>query len=308
MDIARLRALRELASRHTMAAVAQALFLTPSAVSQQIAQLEEEAGVQLTERQGRGVRLTPAGEALVVHAERILMVLDEARSDLAEIKREIAGVLRVAAFPTVAAALLPQTIQRLRSQYPRLEIAFIELEPAEGLAALGAWNADVAFVDNLTTLLGGRPKNIDQVPLIDDSLYVLLPQGHRLAHRQSLSVGDLKAERWALDSAVSFYGEFIINLCRRAGYEPSVNAECRGFEVVKAMVASGCSVSVIPGLRLVHDPDLRGLVAVKLRPEARRRISVAFRHGERKHPAVKVFVNQMIQTAASIAAPPNTRR
>ena len=111
MDIARLRALRELSTRQTMAAVAEALFLTPSAVSQQIAQLEEEAGVPLTERQGRGVRLTPAGEVLVTHAERILMVLDEARADLADIKREIAGVLRVAAFPTVAAALLPQAIQ-----------------------------------------------------------------------------------------------------------------------------------------------------------------------------------------------------
>jgi len=88
-----------------MAAVAEALFLTPSAVSQQIAQLEEEAGVKLIERQGRGVRLTKAGEVLVEHTERMLLVLDEAKSDLAQIKREVAGVIRVAAFPTVAAAL-----------------------------------------------------------------------------------------------------------------------------------------------------------------------------------------------------------
>lgn len=299
MDIARLRALRELSTRQTMAAVAEALFLTPSAVSQQIAQLEEEVGVQLTERQGRGVRLTPAGEILVTHAERILIVLDEAKSDLAEIKREIAGILRVAAFPTVAAALLPHAIKELRGKYPLLEIVFNELEPADGLAALGSWNADVAFIDNLTNLLGGKHKNVDHVPLIDDVLYVLLPAGHRLAQRQTLAVGDLKNERWALDSAVSFYGEFIVNLCRRAGYEPQVNAECRGFEVVRAMVASGCSISMIPGLRLVH--DLPGVSVVKLRPETRRKIAIAFRHGERNHPAVKVFVEQMLNTAAGIA-------
>ncbi|MDP9903000.1 DNA-binding transcriptional LysR family regulator [Variovorax ginsengisoli] len=286
-----------------MAAVAEALFLTPSAVSQQIAQLEEEVGMPLTERQGRGVRLTPAGERLVAHAERILIMLDEAKSDLAEIKREIAGVLRVAAFPTVAAALLPQAIQALQASYPHLDIVFKELEPADGLAALGSWNVDVAFVDNLTNLLVQKYKNIDQVPLIEDVLYVLLPQGHRLAQRQSLAVSDLRGERWALDSAVSFYGEFILNLCRRAGYEPRVNAECRGFEVVREMVASGCSISIIPGLRRVN--DLAGVSAVKLRPEARRRISVAFRHGERNHPAVKVFLDQMVLTAKAVSEATN---
>jgi DNA-binding transcriptional LysR family regulator len=299
MDIARLRALRELSTRQTMAAVAEALCLTPSAISQQIAQLEAEVGLQLTERQGRGVRLTAAGEVLVAHAERILTVLDEAKSDLAEIKREIAGVLRVAAFPTVAAALLPHAIQQLRASYPLLEIVFNELEPADGLAALGSWNADVAFIDNLTTLLGDKHRHVDQVPLIDDVLYVLLPAGHRLAQRQSLAVGDLENERWALDSAVSCYGEFIVNLCRRAGYEPQVNAQCRGFEVVKAMVATGCSISVIPGLRLGQ--GLAGFSAVRLRPEARRKIAIAFRHGERNHPAVKVFVEQMARTAARVS-------
>jgi DNA-binding transcriptional LysR family regulator len=301
MDIDRLRALRELSTRHTMAAVAQALFLTPSAVSQQIAQLEEEVGMQLTERQGRGVRLTPAGLALVAHAERILVVLDEARADLAQIQREIAGVLRVAAFPTVAAALLPHAIQQLRSRYPRLEIVFHELEPAEGLAALGSWNADLAFVDNLTSLPGARHKTVDQVPLIEDLLHVLLPLKHRLAQRRTLTLADLKDERWALDSAVSFYGEYIVNLCRRAGYEPQVNAQCRGFEVVRAMVASGCSISMIPGLRLVH--ALPGVRAIPLRPEARRKIAIAFRHGERNHPAVKVFVEQVLRSAAGIASP-----
>jgi DNA-binding transcriptional LysR family regulator len=285
-----------------MAAVAQALFLTPSAVSQQISQLEDELGIQLTERQGRGVRLTPAGEVLVAHAERILVVLDEAKSDLAVIKREIAGVLRVAAFPTVAAALLPQAIKALQGNYPLLKIVFHELEPADGLAALGSWNADVAFIDNLAGRLDGKHKNVDQVPLVDDALYVLLPKGHRLARRPTLSVAELKDECWALDSAVSFYGEFILDLCRRAGFEPQVNAHCRGFEVVRAMVASGCSISMIPGLRLAH--DLPGVSAVSLRPAARRQIAVAFRHGERNHPAVKVFVEQMMRTAAGLSISP----
>ena len=145
MEISRLRALRELANRHTMAAVADSLCLTASAVSQQISQLEEEVGLPLTERQGRGVRLTRAGEVLVEHTERLMMVLDEAKADLAHLKSEIAGVLRVAVFPTVAAALLPHVVNALRQTYPYLRIMLDELEPSDGLAALGSWQSDVSL-------------------------------------------------------------------------------------------------------------------------------------------------------------------
>jgi DNA-binding transcriptional LysR family regulator len=235
---------------------------------------------------------------LVEHVERLLMVLDEARSDLARIKTEIAGKLRVAAFPTVAAALLPTVIQKLREAYPFLEVVLEEMEPADGLAALGAWGADLAFVDDLTIRLGRKENTVEQVRLLDDVLYALVPVGHRFADRQTVSVADLKDELWALDSASSFYAEFILNLCRRAGYEPQVNAECRGYEIIGAMVAAGCSISVIPGLRRSHTPtEVR---AIKLRPEIRRSISVAYRHGERDHPAVKVFVAELLATTKAL--------
>jgi DNA-binding transcriptional LysR family regulator len=281
-----------------MSAVAEAMFLTPSAVSQQIAQLEEEAGVKLTERQGRGVRLTRAGEVLVSHVERILVVLDEAKSELAQIKKEVSGVLRVAAFSTVASALLPHVINTMHARYPYLELVVDELEPADGLKALGSWRADVAFVDDLSMQLGGKSKSCEQVPVLDDVLYVLLAPGHQLARRSSLSVVDLKNEAWALDSAASFYAEFVLNLCRRAGFEPQVNANGRGFEFVSAMVASGCSVTIMPGLRLVR--GVHQLSAVKLRPEVRRKISLAYRKGERSHPAIMAFVEQAARSSAAL--------
>jgi DNA-binding transcriptional LysR family regulator len=298
VDLSRLRALRELSSRQTMAAVAEALHLTPSAVSQQIAQLEEEVGLKLTERQGRGVRLTAAGEVLVQHTERLLTVLDEAKSDLALIRRQVAGKLRVATFPTVAAALLPPVIKSLSIDYPYLEVMIEEMEPADGLAALGSWGADIAFVDDLTIQLSHKENTVDQVHVVDDYLYALLPEAHALAGKNSISVAELKNEKWALDSASSFYAEFVVNLCRRAGYEPKVNAECRGFEIIGSMVQGGCSVSVIPGLRLAQ-PTL-GTRAVKLRPEVHRRISLAYRRGERKNPAVQLFVERVL--AATSAA------
>lgn len=298
MDIARLKALRELSIRQTMTAVAEALNLTPSAVSQQITLLEEEAGVPLTERRGRGVKLTHAGDVLVAYTERIMGVLDEANSELAVIRREIAGTLRIAAFATAAAALLPPVLQALRKSYPRLQVTVIEMEPAEGLAALGSWNTDLAIVDDLSVRLARMEKTVQNVRLIEDELQVVMSKGHHLAHKASIALSELKDEEWALDSATSFYGEFVLSLCRQAGYSPRVNAACRGSEIIAAMVASGCSVSIIHGLRLGQ--MTQQLTARPLRPAVARRISVAFRQGERSHPAIKVFVEQLLLTAQAM--------
>ncbi|GAB3628007.1 LysR family transcriptional regulator [Pandoraea terrae] len=298
MDLARLKILRELSRCGTMAAAGEALSLSPSAISQQIAQLELEAGVSLTERRGRGVILTPAGEALVGYAERVMVVLDEAKSEMAQLKREIAGDLRVAAFPSIASVVIPQTITALRQVFPRLHVILDEMEPMDGLAALRSWRADVALIDDLSILLEGKQAGISRVPLAEDVLYALLPDHHPLARRHSISVTDLKHESWALDSTSSAFGDFIMNLCRRTGFEPELNASCKGFEMVAAMVSAGCSVSVAPGLRLTK--KIIGVRAVKLRPEARRKISVAYRSGEKEHPAVKVFLEELLRSAARL--------
>lgn len=298
MDIARLKALKELAARHTIAAVAEALSLTPSAVSQQIRQLEDEVGMALTERQGRGVRLTYAGEVLAGHAERIMVAMDEARSEMAVIRQEITGSLRIAAFATAAAALLPPVVKAMRAAYPRLQITVLEMEPAEGLAALGSWDADLAIVDDLSVRLARMEHTVHQVRVTDDALHVAMAPDHRLAHKASIALAELKDEDWALDSATSFYGEFVVDLCRQAGFTPRVNAACRGSEIIAAMVESGCSVAIIPGLRLTQ--MRQQLVARPLRPSVNRRISVAFRQGERTHPAIQAFVAALL---ASVPAP-----
>ncbi|OZI34202.1 LysR family transcriptional regulator [Bordetella genomosp. 10] len=298
MDLSRLKVLRELSRCGTMAAAAQALYLSPSAVSQQVAQLEIEAGVSLTERRGRGVVLAPAGQALVGYAERILVVLDEAKSEMAQLRKEIAGELRVAAFPSIACVVLPQTMKALVQLFPRLHVVLEEMEPSDGLAALRSWRVDVAIVDDLSTVLEGRPEGLDRVALTEDVLYALLPAGHPLAAKHSVSITDLRNASWALDATSSAYGDFIVNLCRRTGFEPRLNAACSGFQMVSAMVAAGCSVSVAPGL-LLHK-KIPGIKAVKLRPEVRRSISVAYRSGERNHPSVKLFTEELLRRGAAL--------
>lgn len=299
MDFARLRTLRELSLRKTMASVADAILVSPSAVSQQIALLEAEVGIELVERRGRGVSLTPAGARLVEHTERVIAILEEAKTDLAELKRIIAGELRVAAFPSVAASLIPQTIMSMAANYPALRTTFAELEPVEGLAALRAWQTDVAIIDDLTTGTAMPGPGIELVHLLDDTLHVLMAPTNPLSKRPHVTLSDLRGENWALDTTANDYSGVIAQACRDVGFEPMINGRCHGFEVVRAMIAAGCSISIQPGLRW---RDSTGELTIKaLRPAITRRISAAFRRGEGRNPAVKAFVADLQAFATTMS-------
>jgi DNA-binding transcriptional LysR family regulator len=276
--------------RKTMASVADALLISPSAVSQQIALLEAEAGVPLVERRGRGVSLTPAGERLAHHAGSVLAILEEARTDLAELKRVVAGELHVAAFPSVAASLIPPTIKSLATKFPALHVSFAELEPEDGLAALRSWQTDIAIVDDLTTI-GAPSAGLELTYLLDDRLYVLMSPANKLSQRPYLELQALREEKFALDNAAKDYAGMVIRACRAAGFEPIVNGKCHGFEVVRALSVAGCSISIQPGLRIFDGP---GDVCVReIRPAIKRKISAAYRTGELRNPAVKAFMIEL---------------
>lgn len=298
MDLVRLRTLRELSLRTTMAAVADALHLSPSAISQQIAQLEDELQVELVERRGRGVLLTAAGKRLVAHVERITAVLEEAKTEMAQMRSVVAGELRVAAFPSVATVSIPKTIQLLERQHPHLVVVFTELEPIDGLAALRSWQVDLAIIDDLT-LRGVLPvSGIETQKLGIDQLLVMLPKTHRLARKKSITLAELKDERWALD-ARGTYSETIVEACAKAGFKPMINGVCNGFPAVAAMVGSGCSVSVMPGLRVLSNRgDFR---VARLDPPIVRTIQIAFHAGARRSPAIAAFIDTIKASSRHLA-------
>lgn len=297
MDLSRLRTLRELSLRKTMASVAAAVHISPSAVSQQIAILEQEAGVELIERRGRGVRLTPAGARLVEHASKVIGILEEAKTDLAELKRTVAGELRVAAFPSVATSLIPLTMKAMSRRFPDLNTMFEELEPMDSLAALRAWQTDVAIVDDLTTASEIAEAAVETLHLLDDSLYLLVPKDHDLARQPYVELSELSGEKWALDTSASDYSGVIVSACRSAGFEPLINSNCRGFEVVRAFIETGCSISIIPGLR---GRDYLGNLCLKeMRPAISRKIFVAYRRGEKRNPAIAGFIHELQAVVSS---------
>ncbi|MFJ3921920.1 LysR substrate-binding domain-containing protein [Streptomyces sp. NPDC090022] len=175
LDVRRLRLLRELARRGTIAAVAEALSFSPSAVSQQLAALEREAGLPLLERTGRSVRLTPAAQHLVGHADAVLERLEQADADLAEAREGLAGALRIGAFPTAARALVPAALRTLARRHPRLEPMVRETDPAAVAHALRAGDLDVALVHEYDFVPAPEEPGLATAPLFGEAMYLATP-------------------------------------------------------------------------------------------------------------------------------------
>lgn len=295
MDFLRLRTLRELARRGTMAAVADALSISSSAVSQQIGQLEDEIGTALVERRGRGVQLTPAGHRLVVHADRIFGIVEEAKTDIAELRNVVAGDLRIAAQPSAASSFIPSAMRQLAIDHPRLDITVTTMGPVEALAALRAWQADILVIDDISIDPHALDDAVDTQFLCQDELYVLLPLGHRLAGEAAISLGQLKDDHWALTVAASPYSRVIRQECNAAGFEPVINGFSDNFEVVLALVEAACSISVMPGLALRNFAGT--LIAKPLAPRIQRGIYGVTRQSEGRNPKIAAVLDQLVKSA-----------
>src|SRR5450631_4137658 len=199
LNAGRLRILKEVAYRGSLSGAAEALSYTQSAVSQQIAALEAEAGMTLLERHARGVSLTAAGQTLVGHAEGILARLESAEAALAAIAGLRGGRLRMASFPTAGATLMPLAIATFRASYPDIELTLAEGEPEEVAPRLRAGELDLALLFEFEgeKLIGER---MTRAELFEDPMFLTLPHDHRLVGRARLRLEDLRDEAWVQTS------------------------------------------------------------------------------------------------------------
>jgi molybdate transport repressor ModE-like protein len=255
LDVRRMRVLREVAQRGSFSAAAEALSFTQSAVSQQIAALEREAGAVLVERNARGVRLTEAGEAVVRHTDAILARLEEAEAELEAIAGLRGGRLRLAAFESAAATVMPLAIARFTKAHPAVELSMTLMEPEDALPGMRAGDIDLAI-----TFGAGRPGDregdgFDHVHLLEDPMYLVLGADHPLAHRRGVRLADLAGEAWIGGPADCECNRLISRACSRAGFDPRIAFETDDYTAVQGFVAAGVGVSIIAelGLRTVRD-------------------------------------------------------
>lgn len=305
LDVRRLRVLSEVARRGSFSAAAEALSYTQSAVSQQIAALEREADAVLVERNARGVKLTEAGRVLVTHADSILARLADAEDELQAVTGGRAGRLRLAAFPSSCATLMPIAIARFREQHPGVELTLEPLEPAEGKQALRAGEVDVAL-DIGASYDGPAEDGLEREILLDDPFSVCLPAEHRLAAKQRVKLADLADEQWMIGSTVRCPDSGIfLRAASAAGFEPRIAFQLDDYLAIQGFVAAGMGVSFIPKLAMVAVRDDVVIRSLGARPPARR-ISMVTLAGSFLSPAKEAMLAILREVAAEFDAEPAT--
>jgi DNA-binding transcriptional LysR family regulator len=303
MDLKRLRILQTLARHGTVAAAAESLHLTPSAVSQQLAVLAKEAGVPLLERNGRGVRLTGAARVLLGHADAIGVQLERARADLAAHGRGAVGTARVSAFPTGLAYLLAPAGARLRGTHPGWRVSIVEKETEDALPLLIAGELDLALVMNSPQVPTADHPMVMLHPLLDEPVHIALPAGHRLAARDVLDLaGDLVAEEWVLTAEGTACNALATQACGQAGFQPRVSHLVTDFAAVYAVVAAGLGIAIMPQMSVASAPA--GVVIRPLRaPAPRRHLFAAVRRGSGPTPLLRTLREVACEVSDSMGIP-----
>jgi DNA-binding transcriptional LysR family regulator len=292
IDVRRLRLLLELTRRGTITAVADAFACTPSAVSQQLAALEREAGVPLLERTGRRVALTPAGTVLAGYAESVLAVLEEASAALAATRTSLAGPLRIGAFPTAARAILPPALVALGRDHPALELMVTELDPVTAPDALRTGALDVALTFVYDYVPAQPDPALDTEPLLEETVYLAT------ADPAGTSIGAWRDAPWIAGSPDTLCHTMLVRACQACGFTPRIRHYADDFATVLALVAAGQGVSLVPQLGVTDAPS-----GVTLTPLAsRRRTRIAYRKGTRHHPVVSAFADAIRESAARCVA------
>jgi DNA-binding transcriptional LysR family regulator len=293
LDTRRLLVLREVAAHGSVSGAAEALGYTPSAVSQQLAALEREAGRPLIERRGRGIGLTETARLLLPHAHDVLAALERADATLARTASELTGTVRLASFPTATRALLPAPLTALREAHPRLRVALSELEPHESLPALALGRIDVAVAHEYDLVGRDAARDLRRAEMLREPVLLAEREGAGPAR-----LADYAERDWIAPPASTSCGELVRRACRAAGFEPRVVAETGDFSVACALAAAGAGVALVPRLGVQPAP---GLGLRELDPPLERRIFVAARAGSEEHPLIRAVVDAL-QSAASAAA------
>src|SRR3954464_14072503 len=300
LDVKRLRVLREVAAHGSFSAAAEALAYTQSAVSQQIAALEREAGTVLVDRNARGVKLTDAGEALVRHADAILARLADAEAELEAIAGLRGGRLRMAAFPPVGATLMPLAIATFRERHPDVELTVRQLEPEDSLPLLKCGDIDIALTIEPST--GMDTDGLDITFLLDDPMFAALPLNHKLANKARVRLKDLSGEAWIGTTDSCSCGALVRNHCIRMGFEPQITFESDDYLAIQGLVAAGVGVAMIPTLALTTVRD--DIVIRDLGTEAPvRQIAAATLPGAQRSAAARAMLDVLGEVATQYAKP-----
>lgn len=304
LDLTRLRVFREVASRRSFSAAADALDYTQSAVSQQVSKLERDVGLTLVERGTRPIGLTEAGHTLFSRTEVIFGEVATAESELRALAGLESGTLRLGGFATACATLLPRAITLFAARAPGVTVRLSEMEPGLARRQLRAAELDLAVTYRFGDAEPAAPDDgLEAVAVARDPFVLALPEGHRLARRRSLRLAELSDEQWLGAPAVGTaagYRDFVVRLCRDAGFEPSIAFEPGDLWTGRGIIAAGLAVGLMP--QLAFTVPYPGVAIRRLAGVAPTRTILAVQVPGRRLPATAPMLDCLADAFADSAA------
>jgi len=299
LDVRRLRVLHAVSRHGSVSAAAAALGYSGPAVSQQLAALEREVGVPLTERSGRRIALTEAADILVSHTDVLFAQLAAAESDIAGLKGQITGVVKVAAFPSAAATFVPDAWAAVTASAPHVSIELEEMEPEESLPAVLRHGVDVALAHSYDVLPRPLDVQYETRSILEDPVLLAVAADRDAALPETVELAPLSERPFLIPRTGTSCAEMVQRACARAGFVPHVRARATDFDVLLRLVAAGVGVALVPRLAARHVPANVRL----LRPETaitRNIFTVSMQGGYRK-PAVRVVLDALADAATAHA-------
>lgn len=304
LDVRRLLLLRELKLRGTLAEVADALKYSPSSVSQQLALLEKEAGVELLRKTGRRVALTPQAELLVLHAGELLETLERAEAELAGSLTTVAGTVRIAVFQSAALALMPEALTLMNREYPEVRIEMVQREPETALRETWTRDFDLVVAEQYPGHAAPRFPELDRVELTSDAVRLAVPP-RATATRTISSIEQTAGSSWVMEPHGTASRHWAEQACRSAGFEPDVRYETADLQAQISLIESGNAVALLPDLVWTNRAVSVDLLALPGDP--RRTVFTSVRGANANRPAL-VALRKVLASAAEHVAPGVTVR
>lgn len=293
LDVGRLRLLREVELRGSIAAAAREVGLTPSAVSQQLSILEREAGTPLLDRSPRGVLLTGAGQALVGRARSILQLLEEARADLDRLTGELSGHIRIGTVASAAAALVSAAAIKLAAEHAALELTVSVAEPGRSIDQLLEGDLDIAVVDVYDGVPVPVPDYLLSTDLCTEPLVVVTALD-ALPGRGAVKLAALSDVNWVMPPLDAACGQAVRFACRAEGFEPRVRWETDDMLLLVRAVSAGHGIAVLPRLAVadnVAEIEIRPLTE----PSMSRRLLALTRTSSQDRPIIRAAMDELVK-------------
>ena len=300
LDLQTVRVVRQVAEHGSLTAAAEALGYSQPAVSQQLRRFEDRTGIALVERVGRGIRLTQSGRVLARHANAVATALEAAAGELAEIRGLRAGRVRLVAFPSASASLVPRLISALGAAHPGVAVTYVEAEPPEAVAAVRADRADLAITFSYP---GDRDdphrasaRGLDVRAFGEEPIRLVLPEGHPAAASDVVELAALRDDPW-IAGCPRCRGH-LLELADAAGFTPRIAFETDNFVAVEGMVAQGLGVALLPALALAASPRHPEVVTRPTAGADVRSLHLVTARGGERVPAVAAAIAALESLAA----------